>query len=96
MFHNCLFSFIHKTIEGHVTHTNQIGRFHNAENSYYYYKGRKICLKCNKLHLFLPEALGGRGKSTITKSVQEEKAAVFIRDVVEGIHSHKGVGLNDL
>lgn len=96
MFRNCLFSFIHKTIEGHVTHTNQIGRFHNAENNYYYYKGQKICLKCNKLHLFLPEALGGRGKSTITKRVQEEKEAVFIRDVVEGIHSHKEVGLNDL
>ena len=37
--------------------TNEIDRFHNAENNYYY-KWYKICLECNNLCLFLPEALG--------------------------------------
>lgn len=49
----------HKVGERHMTQTNQIGRFHNAENNYYYRRW-KICLECNKMHLFLPEA-SGRG-----------------------------------
>lgn len=48
--------FIHKVGEGHMTHThNQICRFHNAENNYYYRRW-KIHLECNKMNLFLPEA----------------------------------------
>lgn len=45
------------------------------------------------MHLFLPEALGGGGKFT---NSQDERGETFITDVVEGIHSHKEVGLNDL
>lgn len=54
-----------------MTHTNKIGRLHNVENSYFYRRW-KICLKCNKMHIFLPEALEAGGKFTIVKEFREK------------------------
>lgn len=74
MFHNCLFPFIHKIDEGHMTHIITLVGCTMLKITVII-KAREICLKCNKMHLFLPEALGRGGKFTLMKGVQEEKEA---------------------
>lgn len=72
MFHNCLSPrfLIHNIDLRSYDRANQIGRFHKAENIYYYIRW-EICLKCSKMHSFLPRVLRGGGKSTTMKRFKE-------------------------
>lgn len=79
MFHNFLPSLFYvQNSQGHMSHANHIGRFHSAENNYYYRRW-KICLKYNEMHLFLPKALGEHSKFSITKGFKKRMKRTYYR-----------------